>query len=120
MNARSKAYEPSANSNYEKEMEKSFTVILCNLRALEEIHELEFYGSLVRWDKHWILSIQSWFVTNCAPKVSRKKYYSKQADMEQVTKVETRRMCLMAGYATGFFSEPREGMISEKAKPCLK
>lgn len=40
MNARSKAYEPSANSNYEKEMEKSFTVILCNLRALEEIRRI--------------------------------------------------------------------------------
>lgn len=37
MNASCKAHKSSNNSNYEQEMNKSFIVIFCNLRALEKI-----------------------------------------------------------------------------------
>lgn len=87
MNARCKAHKPNNNSSYEQEMKKSFTMIFCNLRAsaLEKIRRTRrFYASLMRWEKYWMLRIQSWFVTNCASRLSRKTFYSKQ---------ETTRIC---------------------------
>ena len=56
-----------------------------------------------------MLRIQSWFVKNCAPKLSRKTFYSKQVDTQNTSQKLRRshKWC-----ATGF-RLPRVGLINK-------
>ena len=71
MNASCKAYKPSFKSNYKRWKNRLpwFSVACVLWRKFDE---LEFYASLMRSEKYWILRIQSWFVTNCTKKLSGK------------------------------------------------
>ena len=74
---------------------------------------LEIYASLIRWENYWILRIQSWFVTSCTSKLSRKKIYSEhRLDIEHFRKGESRRDAWW--YATGFCAPSRRGLDQQE------